>query len=81
MRLVHIRARNEEDVECLMRELSVYEPKGSPRVVLIELESESDSALLGLLSAVEACLSANEIRSVRVEIEGKPYLMTPATKR
>jgi hypothetical protein len=81
MRLVHIRARNDEDVECLMRELSVYSPKRSRRVVLIELDDQSHIALLGLLSAVETCLSTNAIPSVRVVIEGKPYMMEPTAKR
>ena len=75
MALVHIRARNDEDVDFLMRELSVYSPKPLRRAVLVELEDQSHIALLGLLSAVEACLGANDIPSVRVEIEGKPYMM------
>jgi hypothetical protein len=81
MRLVHIRARNDEDVNCLMRELSVYAPKRSRRVVLIELADQSPTALLALLSAVETCLSANDIPSVQVELEGKPYMMAPPGKR
>jgi hypothetical protein len=81
MRLVHVRARNDEDVDCLMRELSVYSPKRSRRAVLIEVEGESQTALLALLSAVETCLSANDIPSVRVEIEGKSYMMAPAARR
>jgi hypothetical protein len=81
MRLVHVKARNEEDVDCLLRELSAYSPKRSGRTVLIEVEGESQTALLALLTAVETCLSANDIPSVRVEIEGKPYMMAPAAKR
>jgi hypothetical protein len=81
MRLVHLRARNDEDVDCLMRELSVYSPKRARRAVLIEVEAESQTALLALLSAVETCLSANDIPSVRVEIEGKSYMMAPAARR
>lgn len=80
MRLVHIRARNDDDVDCLMRELSGYAPKRSRRAVLVELDDQSHIALLGLLSAVEVCLGANDIPSVRVEIEGKPYLMEPQAK-
>ena len=75
--MFHIRTRNDEDVGCLMHELSADSPKRVRLVVLIELDDDSHTDLLALLSAVETCLSANDIRSVRVEIEGKPYLMTP----
>lgn len=81
MRLVHIRARSDEDVACLMRELSVYAPKRSRRAVLIELQERSHTDLLALLKALETCLSANEIRTVRVEIDGKRYLMAPNATR
>ena len=79
MRLIHIRARSDEDVECLMRELAVYTPKRSRRVVLIEIEERSQSDLLALLGAVDRCLSANDIRSVRIEIDGSVYMMVPPT--
>ena len=81
VRLVHIRASNDADVECLVRELSVYAPKRSRRTVLIELEERSQTDLLALLTAVETCLSANDIRTVRVAIDGKRYLMTPKATR
>jgi hypothetical protein len=79
MRLVLIRAGSDEDVEYLVRELSVYSPKRSRRVVLIELEERSQTDLLALLTAVETCLSANDIRGVRIEVDGKAYLMAPPT--
>jgi hypothetical protein len=64
-----------------MRELAVYSPKRSRRVVSIELEGESQTPLLAFLSAVETCLSANDIPSVRLEVDGKPYMMAPGAKR
>jgi hypothetical protein len=78
MRLIHIRAGTEAEATCLMRELSVYDPKRSRRTILIELErDQSERLLLGLLAAIETCLEANDIRSVRVELDGRPYLLAP----
>jgi hypothetical protein len=52
MRLIHIRAGTEAEATCLMRELSVYEPKRSRRTILVELErDQSERLLLGLLAA------------------------------
>jgi xanthine dehydrogenase iron-sulfur cluster and FAD-binding subunit A len=78
MRLVHIRAGSDEDVTCLMRELAVYSPKHLQRTVVIELEERSQTDLLALLAAVETCLNANDIRSIRIELDGKKYTMAPA---
>lgn len=77
MRLLQVRARTDEDVECLMRELARYSPTRSRRGILVELEERSESDLLGLLAAVETCLIANEIRSVRVELDGRSYMLAP----
>jgi hypothetical protein len=77
MRLLQVRARTDEDVECLMRELAQYSPTRSRRGILVELEERSESDLLGLLAAVETCLIANEIRSVRVELDGRSYMLAP----
>ena len=78
MRLIHIRAGTEAEATCLMRELSVYDPKRSRRTILIELERDpSERLLLGLLAAIETCLVANDIRGVRVELDGRPYLLAP----
>ena len=77
MRLLHIRARTEADAACLMLELSVYAPKRMRRTILVELPERSETVLLGLLAAVETCLSANDIRSVRIELDGRSYLLTP----
>jgi hypothetical protein len=60
-----------------MRELAVYSPKRSRRSISIELEERSKSDLAALLSALETCILANDIRSVRVELDDRPYLMTP----
>ena len=60
-----------------MRELAAYSPRRSRRSVLIDLEESSQSDLLSLLSALETCLSDNEIRSVRLELDGQKYLVAP----
>jgi hypothetical protein len=58
MRLLQIRARSDEDVQCLVRDLAVYSPQRLCRSVLIELEHRSEAELLGLLAAIETCLPA-----------------------
>jgi len=78
MRLLQIRARTGADADCLMRELAAYSPTRSPRAILIELEERSDADVLGVLAAVETCLSANEIRSVRSQLDGRYYMLAPS---
>jgi hypothetical protein len=78
MRLLQIRARRDADADCLMRELAAYSPTRSRSGIQIELEERSESDVLGVLAAVETCLSANEIRSVRVELDGRAYMLAPA---
>ena len=77
MRLIRLRALNEADVECLMRELAVYDPMRRRRSVMIKLDEPSTNDLLALLTAVETCVSANDIRSVQVELDGERYLLAP----
>jgi hypothetical protein len=60
-----------------MRELAVYSPKRSRRSILIELDERSHTDLMALLAAVETSLAANNIRSVRVELDGRPYMLAP----
>lgn len=79
MRLVRIRARTDEDTECLMRELASYSPSRERRMILIELEERSETAVLALLSAVETCLSANDIPSLRLELDASTYMREPRT--
>jgi hypothetical protein len=62
-----------------MRELAAYSPAGSGRAITVELEEGSETALLGLLAAVETCLTANEIRSVQVELDGRSYMLAPSS--
>lgn len=78
MRLVQIEAQTNEDVDRLLRELSAYSPRRSHRLLVIQLGADSHSELMPLLAAVETCLSANDIRSVRIEIDGNTYMMTPS---
>jgi hypothetical protein len=81
MRLLKIRANTGGDTDCLMRELAAYAPTFFRGEVLIELDERSETDVLGVLAAVETCLSANEIRSVRVELDGCFYMMAPAYER
>jgi hypothetical protein len=74
MRLVQIRTASVEESECLVWELAAYRPKCSQRTVLIELDDTSQKDLLALLSAIETCLVANDIGSVRLELDGENYL-------
>jgi hypothetical protein len=76
MRLLQIRARTDEDANCLVRELAVYSPRRLRRSIQLELEERSQTDLLAMLAAVETCLGANEIRSVRIEPDGRSYTMT-----
>jgi hypothetical protein len=60
-----------------MRELAAYSPTRSRSAILIELEERSETDVLGVLAAVETCLNANEIRSVRIQLDGRPYMLAP----
>jgi hypothetical protein len=76
MRLLQIRARTDQDAAYLMRELAVYSPTRRRTALLIELPGDRlENHLLGLLAALETCLNAYDIPSVRVELDGKPYLL------
>lgn len=77
MRELKIQARSDEDAECLMRELALYSPTRLREGVLIEVDERSEAALLAVLSALERCLRANDIRTVRLELDGRPYTMAP----
>jgi hypothetical protein len=61
-----------------MRELVAYSPIRSRRAIAVEIEHRPETAVLGLLAAVETCLTANEIRSVQVELDGHSYMLAPA---
>jgi hypothetical protein len=75
MRLT-IRTRDDNEVACLMADLASYLPERVGRTVVIELGQAAHSDLLAVLSAAERCLEANDIPSVKVQIDGKAYLMT-----
>jgi hypothetical protein len=77
VRPIQIRAPNNEDADCLMLELAVYSPTRSRRSILVELDERSDTDLTALLAAVETCLRANNIRSVRVELDGRAFMLAP----
>jgi hypothetical protein len=81
MRLLQIRARADADADCLMRELAAYPPTRSRSGIQIELEERSEADVLGVLAAVETCLSANEIRSVRVELDDALTCWHPQARR
>jgi hypothetical protein len=78
MRLLQIRARTDADADCLMRELAAYSPTRSASGIRIELEERSEIDVLTVLAAVETCLSANEIRSVRIQLDGRSYMLAPS---
>jgi hypothetical protein len=78
MRLVELRAPKEEDAACLMRELAIYAPRRVRSAILIEIDERSTVNLVALLSAIETCLAANDIRSVRVELDGTKYILAPS---
>jgi hypothetical protein len=78
MRLLQIRARTDEDAACLMRELSASSPTRTRRAILVEVEERSETDLLAVLAALESCLLANDIRSVRLELDGRPYMLAPS---
>ncbi|MDP9222499.1 MAG: hypothetical protein M3P18_01320 [Actinomycetota bacterium] len=78
MRVLQIRSRTDADADCLMQELAAYSPTRSRAAILVELEERSEADLLGVLAAVETCLSANEIRSVRIQLDGRSYMLAPS---
>ena len=75
---LQIRARTDQDADCLIRELAAYSPTRSRRAVTVEIDERSETGVLGLLAAVETCLTANEIRSVQVELDGRSYMLAPS---
>jgi hypothetical protein len=81
MRLLQIRARTDADADCLMRELVPYAPTRSGRAILLEVAERSEADLWGVLAAVETCLTASEIRSVRVELDGRSYMLASSVPR
>jgi len=72
---LEIRTRTSEDADRLVRELAVYSPVRLSRLIVVELEERSQTDLLALLAAVETCLTANDIRTVRIELDGRTYTM------
>jgi hypothetical protein len=76
---LQIRARTDRDADCLMRELAAYSPARSGRAITVELEERSETTVLGVLAAVETCLTANEIRSVRIELDGRSYMLAASS--
>lgn len=74
---IRIRTRTGEDAECLMRELAPFSPERVHRAIAVQLKKGSETDVLALLSAVETCLSANDIPSVRIELEGQAYMLEP----
>jgi hypothetical protein len=76
MGLIHIRARAQRDVDCLLRDLAPYGPKRlSRRTLLIELRGGSNNDLAKLLSAIQACVDESEIRSLRLDLDGETYAL------
>ena len=62
-----------------MRELAAYSPTRSHRAITIDVEDgSSEPGILELLTAIETCLTANEIPSVTVKLNRKTYLLAPS---
>jgi hypothetical protein len=61
-----------------MRELAAHSPTRSLSCIQFELDERSETDVLGVLAAVETCLSANEIRSVSIELDGRSYMLAPS---
>ena len=76
--MLQIQVRSDRDAECLMRELAAFGPKRRRLVIRIELGEREEAVLLACLSALETCLLANDIPSVRIELDDKPYILEPA---
>jgi hypothetical protein len=77
MPVVQLRAAREEDATCLVSELAAYAPRRVRDGILIEIDERSTVDLLALLSAIETCVAANDIRSVRIELDGQKYTLAP----
>jgi len=75
MQVVQLRAAREEDAACLMGELAVYAPRRVHDGICVEIDERSTMDLLALLSAIEACIAANDIRSVGIELDGQKYML------
>jgi hypothetical protein len=58
-----------------MRELGAYSPTRVRLNVSIEVGDRSEAELLSVLSALERCVLANDIGSVRLELDGRPYML------
>ena len=75
---IQIRTRSDADAGCLMRELGRFSPERELRTITIGLDDGAPTAdLFAVLAAVDACLRANEIPSVRVELDGRVYMLVP----
>ena len=61
-----------------MRELAAYSPARTRRTITLDLDERSETVVLGFLAAVETCLTANEIRSVHVALDGRSYMLAPS---
>jgi hypothetical protein len=61
-----------------MRELAEFGPRRKRLSIQIDIDERAESALVAALSGLETCLLANDIPSVRVDLDGKPYLLEVA---
>ena len=77
MERVELRANNQSEADCLERELATYDPQRSDLTVSVELTRASTADLFALLTAIDTCLRANGISGVRVEVDGRAYLLAP----
>jgi hypothetical protein len=79
MRLLKIRTRKEAELDCLMRELAPYSPIQLHRAIIIDLQDRPDADVLDILTTLETCVTAHNIPSARVELDGLRHRLAPAT--
>jgi hypothetical protein len=61
-----------------MRELATFTPERERQTITVGLDDGAQAAdLFAVPAAVDACLRANEIPSVRVELDGRVYMLAP----
>ena len=74
-----IHLRSQEDADCVAGALAASASAVDATVTGWDVHVEIRSRSLGdVLSALHECLSENEIKLVRIEIDDRSYLMEPA---
>jgi hypothetical protein len=76
---IHVRALSEPDANCIYEALTdvraEIHPRGAEWIVEVHPGHNRGETTAALLSALQACLDANAIESVQVELDGRAYTM------